>query len=450
MIRALRNRIKRDAKNVLACAALLYATHKGITWFDPAAYYHLSPMVRTEERVSICDYATADSFTAPVISMTHKQLEERLDCRLEGRYTDEFAEDLLDWKSFLDESHPTLRAHLKAIEVVPREFKTDYEGLCFSDGTIALKHNATYSTYVHELAHVHANHAPDAFWDAWIALSGAHYKTTRTSVLMRLRDKIFGDGRADDKEFPKKGILRAYGRTNADEDVATFVEDSIVGMRSLERVDPLERDVYEKKLELLAQYGFITPKIHGEAREALSSDHPATYRRILARAAPRLTPPSPLRLSSLGGALVHQSPDKTVDIWRSSYKGERLSVNVRSGKWAITKTFDFIWQDGVFRMYPDALNPSLAKDWRKAMPPEFLDALHAQGYDVAENTRYTPIGIEFGSAVMLKPCEQVAKKSKISPSEIMGPMPYTGFYGDELGYAYCVRADPWIVVSDAK
>lgn len=441
MIRALREGIRKNAAKTLVSAALLFATHKTLTWIDPAVYYHLSPLTRTEERVSICDYSTADSFTNPVISMTHKHLEERLGCTLKGRYTDEFAGDLLDWKSFLDESHPGLRAQLKAIEVVPRQFKTDYEGLCFSNGTIALKHNATYATYVHELAHVHARHVPDAFWDAWIPLSGAHYKTTRTNGLMRLHDKIFGDARADDREFPKKGILRAYGRTNADEDVATFVEDCIVGMRSLERVDPLERDVYENKLGLLAQYGFITPKLHGDAREALSSDHPATYRRILARAASQLIPPTPLRLSNNGGALVYRSSDGAVDIWRSHHEGaDRLSVNVRSGKWAITKTFDFTWRDGVFRMYSDALNPSLTKDWRKAMPVEFLNALHLQGYDRAENTSYSPIGIELGSAAMLKPCEQVARKSKISPSEIMGPMPYTGFYGDELGYAYCVRA----------
>ncbi len=198
------------------------------------------------------------------------RLEREFGIQIIGDKSDERLGTLDAHLRALREANPNLLSRLKDVYLVSSEDKDhiSYIGLAnvFSQIEIA---DRDIATLAHECAHVyHFSLADKRGFDArWLRITGDAYSHAMTVVHETDggKDEIVGRVWENLRGGAQHGCVRPYGGRNMYEDVATFVEDAYEMSPSIRHADPADPR-YCQKLDLLLEYGFLSPGQHARLR----------------------------------------------------------------------------------------------------------------------------------------------------------------------------------------
>ena len=182
---------------------------------------------------------------------------------------------------------PGLKDPIKKVYIVGKEHLRNSSGHTYPKGIICLSEGCNDETLFHEAAH--ARHmklkkAKSGFSEEWKEVANFKYgrkNTKRVYIGRCLIEVTWKDGALG----PKNGCLRPYSGEHVYEDVAGFVEclgnepSESLEMKSdhftiypLYFCDPKE-ERYQKKLDLLKEYKFLTEEEHENLSNKLGSLH---------------------------------------------------------------------------------------------------------------------------------------------------------------------------------
>lgn len=242
-----------------ALGLTLYAVHKA----DPAIHYWAFAEQVPKERKIILNEKQY---------ILHSDLEKRLGIEIKGEYEDSQVSGLISSIENISSKNPSLLTSLKEIVVLPKSYEVNYYGLAVFSNKIVLK-SFELDLIAHEIGHTYSFLQPKEFWESWESISKGHYKYNTFPELFDFIAKIFPNFTKTNTDFtPKNGILTDYGSKNKYEDVAEFTEDFFTGYKKLSTVSLKEKPLFEKKIDLLLKYGFISKQMYDEAKLNLSSN----------------------------------------------------------------------------------------------------------------------------------------------------------------------------------
>ena len=357
-----------DAITTVAIGAIATAN-----WYDSALLHHFFPPSRKGQRVLLKEGTI----------ITHEELESRLGFSVVGNYSDAFANDLIQYTERIRRENPELPVNVKTVEVIPKSYQTNYSGVAYFQGRIALKEDSGYEKFVHECSHERSYHLSEDFWEQWTQGAQEHYLFKNLGILFYPHRRIFGDKRAE--EFPKAGILTSYGGGNRDEDLGEFVEDAADRRDELAKINPEEAEIYINRIDLLEQNGFLGPKVAKEAKEAIGSKNPLTYIKILQDETTQLTPPHLQRIEP-NMYFVYTSPNNAVSIGHGQgYSDSQPFLMIKINSSMARAYLSFDQQTQQLKLI-DRKEGNLSSDFET--PSEFIDALNTQGYGSLFRTHY--------------------------------------------------------------
>lgn len=237
----------------------LYAVHKA----DPAIHYWAFPeQIPKEKKI----------FLNEKQYILHSDLEKRLGIEIKGEYEDSQVSGLISSIQNINSKNPLLLTSLKEIVVLPKRYEVNYYGLAVFSSKIVLK-SFELDLIAHEIGHTYSFSQPKEFWNSWEEISKGHYKHNTFPELFDFIYKVFPNLTKTNADFtPKNGLLTENGSKNKYEDVAEFTEDIFTGYKMLSTVSLKEKPLFEKKMDLLLKYDFISKQMYDEAKLKLSSN----------------------------------------------------------------------------------------------------------------------------------------------------------------------------------
>lgn len=401
-------------KKKLITSSLIISALIGTHLYDPGLYYWSSPPKISENHFILSDQS---------LEISHKDLEERLGVEVKGEYSDNTANNLLTVFEDVQNTNSNLLNSLEKVVILPLEIETPYAGLAVSDKLMVLKDKVEKSTIYHELGHNYSLSLDSNFWNQWNEISYGNYKANDFVPIYMVAFRFFPSLTHNEHSFHQhSGLLTEYGSTNRFEDVAEFVEDIYTNQKKIKTVPQKEQALYQKKLDLLHFYEFISTDQYNNAKNNLSINSFGVLEDKLELCLEELENPKITALSDYSVDL-YQSEICTISEFWSQY-GSGLTIAVDDG---ITQgSLDII----ISLKNTYHLKVGGSKNKTISEPKELISVLADKGY--LENAVF-PNKQHFREG---ESKEEVARRIKVDQNQLLGPIPYLDSYSGEKQMVY--------------
>ena len=247
-----------------------------VQYFDRSLFYTIGSAYLPE---IIETNATKFKIDGDEMYLTEVELETYLNCDIRGSFHQGTLQEVINAMEVLHDDKSKLCDSLDTISLTPSWIKTGYAGRCYHANLIELTQRTSKSIVIHELAHAYSRKLDESFWSEWEAISHGLYKQNDhlffNGILSELKENVFDTSSSSSSSFTfSSGFLTDYGSLNSHEDLAVFVESSyLLESGPLTRVPLAMRDIYDQKLDLLSEYGFISKKRAKLAKDAIGSEN---------------------------------------------------------------------------------------------------------------------------------------------------------------------------------
>lgn len=186
------------------------------------------------------------------------------DLKIKGSYNSQRIKQTID---LLQTLPPKVLSNLEGIDFVPTDLKAKRDAYATSDRWIHLyTTRINVSTFQHECAHIRTFYLEslnaETFQKRWLSIAGDIYGKYIDEPNHFGSTVWRGEESPSAMHEPRHGCVRPYGSLNYREDIATFVEmiwtqpEKI--KKLLDRENPNYDPRYQKKVDSLLEYGFIT------------------------------------------------------------------------------------------------------------------------------------------------------------------------------------------------
>jgi hypothetical protein len=264
-------------KRVALGLTALIGMHTCSQFIGDSAYYHNIP--HTFANTSNSEFRVGEKATH-AIGLTENQLERKHNIKITGGLTQtpitDFYAASIDFvlQTLKDENVP-MRKALRKIVIIPDKISTNYSGMAGKFGVTYLT-QANADTLYHEIAHLHSFTLPTQFWEKWNASRTKDVKYPRLGSLANDIERLFG--KEDNGTFEvKSGFVTAYSQMTVDEDLAEFVEECYQKEPSFTKAKFEERELYQNRIDLLEEYGFINAERAHTCKHLVSLDSPQIF-----------------------------------------------------------------------------------------------------------------------------------------------------------------------------
>jgi hypothetical protein len=407
-------------KGLLTAGALALALGT-VKWFDPAIIYHTFPPVPAQHRV-VKDFDGKQ--------FTHGDLEKELSFRVRGEYTDSDAVALKATVELLRRDAPGITSNVHEVVILPKQFDVDYSGQAgFHDVVLS---SADSETITHEIAHIHSRSLPASFWKEWTAISSGHYKHEffPLATYIRARFEHAGLFRSLERvglykyqysEYkPRFGFMSDYGEDNPDEDLAEHFEAVHKHRKEYAKVNPAEIPMYEKKVDLLHRFRFISAQLAAETKEIIGLSRPDGVARFVMKYKDDIPAAHPVRFDPYGMTL-YESKDHKLSITYGAFRdAPHLYISVLPA-------------EGVSN--DDLYIPigSYGRRRGSALPRDLHEFLKSKGYLSQKSYMIQRIYPSAGESK-----ESMARRENVAVDEIKGPVPSYDPYSETENNLYYV------------